>query len=59
MLSSLNELIIWCRNQANQIELRKQYVQADPNVIQKQINEFKVKKENESLFRQIIVIKYI
>ena len=59
LLSSLNELIIWCRNQANQIELRKQYVQADPNVIQKQINEFKVKKENESLFRQIIIIKYI
>ena len=42
LLSSLNELIVWCRSQNNQIDLRKQTIQADPNFIQKQINDFKV-----------------
>jgi hypothetical protein len=43
LLNSLNELIIWCQNQSSQIDSRKKSVQAETSIIQKQINEFKVK----------------
>ena len=42
LLNSLKELITWCRNQTNQIDSRKQSVQTDTSLLQKQINEFKV-----------------
>ncbi len=44
LLGSLNELIIWCKNQYGQVDSKIQTVQADPVALQKQINDFKVKK---------------
>ena len=42
MLSSLKELIQWCKSQQQQIVIKKQFLQPDLNITSKQINENKV-----------------